>query len=166
MQKTDLVTLYDYNYWANRRILDTAELLAAEQLAAPAPFPHGGVLSTLVHTVSAEWAWRQRCQEGVSPTGLLDAGRFATLAELRAFWDEEERLMRAYMAGLSSEALAAPVHYKSTAGQPFQNILWQILAHVVNHGTQHRGEVAAMLTGYGHSPGDIDLIVYARQQSL
>ncbi len=164
MQTTDLVTLYDYNYWANHRILDTAELLTAEQLAAPAPFPLGGVRSTLVHMLGAEKLWRQRCQERVSPSSMLDAALVATLADLRSAWSEEERLMRGFVAGRSSEALAAPVHYQNMRGQPFQSTLWHILVHVVNHGTQHRSEVAAMLTQFGHSPGDIDFIVYLRQQ--
>lgn len=164
MHATELSTLYDYNYWANRRILDTAELLTAEQLAAPAPFPLGGVHSTLVHMLGAERLWRQRCQDRVSPTSMLDAALVATLADLRSVWREEERLMRGFVAGLSSEALTAPVHYQNMRGQPFQSTLWPILVHVVNHGTQHRSEVAAMLTQFGHSPGDMDFIVFLRQQ--
>jgi uncharacterized damage-inducible protein DinB len=41
--------------------------------------------------------------------------------------------------------------------------LWHAMAHLVNHGTQHKTEAAAMLTGFGHSPGDIDMIKYAME---
>jgi len=55
------------------------------------------------------------------------------------------------------------LEYKTTRGQPYGEVLWRLMAHVVNHGTQHRGEAAALLTGMGHSPGDIDLLFFLRE---
>jgi len=55
------------------------------------------------------------------------------------------------------------VYYQSTQGQPYQNTLWHLLVHVVNHGTQHRSEVAMVLTGLGYSPGDLNMLIYFRQ---
>ena len=114
--------------------------------------------------MGAEWAWRQRCHVGVSPTKLLDPAQFPTLELLRRRWDEEEAAMRAYVNNLSNANLQRVVEYQNTAGRPFRRVLWQILLHVVNHGTQHRGEAALYLTTFGHSPGDIDLSVYYAQQ--
>lgn len=68
--------------------------------------------------------------------------------------------MRAYLASLTEDDLSQPLAYVTTAGRPFSSTLWHILVHVVNHGTQHRAEIAQVLTQLGHSPGDLDMILY------
>ncbi len=72
-------------------------------------------------------------------------------------------MLHAFVDSLTDERLNAPFQYKNTRGEKLQNILWQAMAHVVNHGTQHRSEAAAMLTEFNHSPGDIDLIMFLRE---
>ncbi|MBI3538153.1 MAG: DinB family protein, partial [Chloroflexi bacterium] len=151
--------LYDYNYWVNHLILATAEKVSAEQFAAKNSSSYGSVRGTLVHTLAAEWVWLTRWH-GESPAALLKEELFPTLAALRARWSEEENKMRAFIARLSQKDLARVIAYKNTRGEPFAYPLWQMLAHVVNHGTQHRAEAAAMLTDFGFSPGNIDLLVY------
>lgn len=164
MTRDDLVTLYDYNYWANARILDAAARLTEEQFQTIVTgLSHGSVRATLVHALAAENIWRQRCLEGVSPKTLLQEADLPTLDLLRRLWAEEETAMRAGLARLSDEALNRPIAYMTTRGAPMEDILWQILAHVVNHGTQHRAETAVALTAFGRSPGDVDLIVYLRR---
>ncbi len=152
--------LVEYNYWATHRLLAAAEQCAPEQLTASEPMSWDSVMGTFGHILSAEWAWRQRCQLGVSPTKMLDPHQFAALAALRQRWDAEESALRGYVNGLSDADLLRVVEYQNTSGKPFRRVLWQILLHVVNHGTQHRGEIALYLTGFGHSPGDIDLSVF------
>ena len=159
----DLIqTLYDYNYWANGRILQAAEGLNQEQFVAPASVSHGGLRGTLVHTLSAEWIWRKRCQEQVFPGAMMTVNEFPTLAALRQRWLEEETAMGTYVAGLTEPELKQVVKYETTSGRPMENILWQILVHLVNHGTQTRSEAALILTEYGYSPGDLDFIYYVR----
>ena len=158
-------TLYDYNYWANARILAVAENLSEAQFVAPAGMSHGGLRGTLVHALAAEWIWRKRCHERVFPTTMMAAAEFPTLAALRERWQEEETAMRAYVAGLTEAELNQVVKYTTTSGRPMENVLWQILVHLINHGTQTRSEAALLLTGYGCSPGDLDLIVYFRDHA-
>ncbi|HSL29642.1 MAG TPA: DinB family protein [Anaerolineales bacterium] len=162
MNKQDLQVLYRYNQWANGKILNAAAGVTEEQFLAPAAFPHGGLRSTLVHVLSAEWIWRKRW-EGTSPTSLLKPDDFPTFESLCKRWLEEERQLMDFVDHVDDEALNRAFHYSNTTGQPFSRILWQAMAHVVNHGTQHRTEAAAMLTGYGYSPGDIDLIIFLNE---
>ncbi len=162
MNKQDILTLYQYNQWANARILNAAANVTQEQYLAPASFPHGGLQGTLVHTLSAEWIWRKRW-EGTSPTSVLKPQEFPTLESLCARWAEEEKQLMEFVDRLSDEKLNSTVSYASTKGEPFTNVLWQVMAHMVNHGTQHRAEAAALLTELGYSPGDIDLIFFLRK---
>lgn len=159
MNQPDILILYRYNQWANAKILDAASGVMQEQFLAPAAFPHGGLRSTLVHALSAEWIWRKRW-EGVSPTSVLKPDEFPTLESLCERWQKEEKQLMDFVNRLDDETLNRVFHYTNTSGKPFSRILWQAMAHVVNHGTQHRTEAAALLTGYGHSPGDIDLIYF------
>jgi uncharacterized damage-inducible protein DinB len=160
----DVLTLLDYNRWANRRLLEVAAALPAEQHRAPAEVPHGSLLGTFVHIFAAEQVWRVRCQEGRSPTSLASPERYPTLDALARAWEEEEGAMRAYLSSLTDADLEGTVHYHRTDGRPQSSVLWQVLAHLVNHGTQHRAEAALLLTRYGRSPGDLDLMVYLRQR--
>lgn len=164
MNKQELLTLFDYNYWANELILRAAAKVSPAEFVAPHSFSHGGLRGILVHAMSAEWVWRTRFQERVYPTALLSEADFPTFADLRARWQQEEAAMRTYVASLSDEQINSPIFYKSTNGAPYEDLLWQLLFHVINHGTQHRSEAAALLTDFGHSPGNIDLIIYMREQ--
>ena len=159
MNKQDILILYQYNQWANAKILNTAANVTQEQYLAPASFPHGGLRGTLVHALFAEWIWRKRW-EGTSPTQRLKPEDFPTIESLRSRWLEEEKQLMEFVAELSDEKLNNTFTYTNTAGKPFTRILWQAMAHLVNHGTQHRTEAAAILTDLGHSPGDIDLIYF------
>lgn len=164
MQLEYLHSLYDYNYWTNKVILSTAAQLSETQLFAPTSFPNGSLHGTLLHTLSAEWTWRMRCQERVSPSSMLRTEDFPTLENIRTYWREEEAKMRLFVTSLSAADLNQMVHYTTRDGTPYATPLWQILLQVVNHGTQHRTEAAAMLTDCGYSPGDIDLIKFVRLQ--
>src|SRR6185503_7662430 len=157
MNKEDILMLYRYNQWSTAIILDTASQVTAEQFIAPADFPHGGLRGTLVHTLFAEWIWRRRW-EGISPTKRFKPDDFPTFESLRARWAKEEKALMSFVEGLSDEKLNGIFRYKNTAGEPHQRTLWHAMLHMVNHGTQHRTEAAAILTDLGHSPGDIDLL--------
>ena len=159
MNKQDILLLYKYNQWTNARILNTVAKVTPEQFLAPASFPHGGLRGTLVHALFAEWIWRNRW-EGTSPNYRLKPEDFPTFESLRTRWAEEEKLLMAFVENVTEERLNNKFSYKATDGTPHERVLWQTMAHLVNHGTQHKTEAAAMLTDFGQSPGDIDMIFY------
>lgn len=155
-------TLFDYNYWARDRVLGAAAGLSREAYEASNGFTYGSLRGILVHALSAEWIWRRRWQDGVSPARHLTADEVPTLPALRARWLQEEAQMRAFLDTLTQERLGAGLPYASTEGEAHSNILWHLMAHVINHSTSHRSEAAEALTMLGHSPGDLDMIQYFR----
>ncbi len=163
MFSTDYVcTLAAYGSWATGRLLATAAALEPGQLEL-APFAgHPSLRATFVHMLGAESLWRQRWEGFPSPT-MLKPAEIPDLDALRERWAIEEAAWRERLATLDDAALTQPIRYHTLSGHPYTQPLWQILAQVFNHATQHRAEVAAMLTVLGHSPGDLDLIVYLRQ---
>ena len=162
MNKQDIHLLYEYNRWANARILDAAAKISEAQFLASDEFPHGGLRGTLVHALFGEWIWRRRWQGSPSNPSWKPED-FPTFASLKTRWLAEESLLREFVAGLTDERLQVEFDYISTEGEPHRRVLWETMVHLVTHGMQHRTEVAAMLTALGHSPGDIDLIVFLNE---
>jgi uncharacterized damage-inducible protein DinB len=158
----DIQLIYDYNYWANKRILASAANVSQEQFDAHASFPYGGLHGTLLHILDTEWGWRALFQSIDSATDLKEAD-FPTLAALEVYWREEETAMRAYLSSLSNADMESHLLYTTDTGIKRDRILWHCLLHVVNHGTQHRSEAAALLTEYGQSPGDLDFTVFLNE---
>ena len=159
MNKQDITLIYKYNLWANKKILEQVSNVTQEQFTAPATFPHGSLRGTLVHTLFAEWIWRHRW-EGTSPVVRLKPEDFPSFESLQSRWTDEEGLLMKFVENVTDEQLESHFFYTSTEGNPYERVLWQAMLHLVNHGTQHRSEAAALLTDFGCSPGDIDFIYF------
>jgi uncharacterized damage-inducible protein DinB len=164
MFKKQLFTLYDYNYWANKRILSCAAHLTAHQFSHSTSYTDHSPHQILVHTLGAEWIWRARSQEGISPTALPTVEELPTLQAIRTRWQSEEQKMRAFLAGLTDSDFKQAIHYRTTGGTQRATPLGDILHHLLLHGMQHRSEMAAILSHFGYSPGDIDFIVFLRSR--
>ena len=85
--------LYDYNYWAHRRVWDYLIRLEDEAFYRNVDYSIGSIHSQLVHTMSAEWIWLSRLQ-GTSPTVILQNEDYPTRESIRTKWDEIENDMR------------------------------------------------------------------------
>lgn len=153
----------DYNYWANGRLLDAVGALPpatfTQEIGQEFSFPT--LRAMLVHIMGAEALWLTRWR-GVSPTQMERAEAYSTVAALRERWEAVERDFRGFLGALGEVEFERVLDYRATDGQPYRNALWQMVQHVVNHGTHHRSEAATMLTRIGHAPPPLDLIVYYR----
>src|SRR5437867_4871357 len=162
MTLQDLRTLLDYHYWARDRVLTAAEALGAEQFTRDLGSSFRSVRDTLAHTYAAEWAWYSRWQ-GQSPTSLLGYDQFADVASLRAVWSAHEVKMRSFLEQLGEAGIGRVIEYKLRSGEPGWSPYWQMLQHVVNHASYHRGQVTTMLRQLGAGPPKaMDLIAFYR----
>lgn len=167
MRLEEIRALYRYNEWANTRILEKAAELTPDQYAS-ASLGICGLHETLVHIMGAEVVWRLRWL-GIDPSAASDEFEvefFPTLDSVRARWPVETRELYAYFESLTDADLDRAITYPRGDGQTYTRTLWHLLIHVFNHGTQHRSELALLLTNLGHSPGDIDFNIFARATGL
>jgi len=156
MNRQDILTLYDYNAWANARVLGAVEPLTPEAFLRDLKNSFPSVRDTLAHILGAEWVWLRRWH-GESPSQILPATDFPSLGSLKDRYAAVEKERRAFLEGLSEERLAQPFQYKDMAGKAHSLLLVHSLQHVVNHGTYHRGQVTTMLRQLGAKPVSTDL---------
>jgi uncharacterized damage-inducible protein DinB len=141
--KQYLEHLYDYNYWANKRYLAVAETLAEEQFFRRQGHSWDSVHAVLLHMMNSENWWLQRWNGEITrPAFTRD--EFPTLASIRKHWQELEARIRAYVKSQTDDGLGRMVTYKNPVGEILSVPLWNMMVHLPNHNTHHRGELAAM----------------------
>jgi uncharacterized damage-inducible protein DinB len=158
VNRADIRFLFDYDRWATTRILDALERDGAVDevtWSASNAIDRRGLGGILVHALGAHQRWRHGLS-GSNLTPRPERRALAQPANLRRSWAREWAALDAWLATLDDAWLAT-----TDEGVPY----WQMLAHLVNHGTQHRAEAAALLTAAGRSPGDIDMLDFAEEQA-
>ena len=155
--------LADYNHWANRRLYGAALAMPDEQYRRPVGVFFGSLHGTLNHLLLTDRVWLQRLTgEGETPN-RLDAILHDDLNDLlRARMAEDNRLKRV-IGGYRAADLAQPVSYQTLSGQPHQQPLRDVLLHLFNHQTHHRGQAHAccsIVTGL--EPPSLDLLQFQR----
>ncbi|HMD33570.1 MAG TPA: DinB family protein [Vicinamibacterales bacterium] len=162
MNHADLKTMVDYHYWARDRLFEALEPLTGEQYTRDLGSSFKSIRDTVTHTYAAEWAWHERWQ-GRSPTTLTPSDRFADLAALRAAWRESERNIRKFVDGLDDPGISRVITYKLLSGADGASPIWQMVQHVVNHATYHRGQITTMLRQSDAQPAtSMDMIAFYR----
>jgi uncharacterized damage-inducible protein DinB len=161
----DVALLVDYNYWARDRLLEAVSALTPEQFTRDLGSSFGSVRGTIAHICDAESIWLRRWR-GEQPTGFQNADRLPDVAAARREWTELERGVRAVSQELGAVGVERTMEYRDMRGAARSDVFWQMVQHVVNHGSYHRGQVTTMLRQLGSAPPKyMDLIVYYREKS-
>jgi uncharacterized damage-inducible protein DinB len=158
---TEILELLDYQRWATSKTLDSVAKLSDEQLHRDLGSSFKSVFETLVHVFGADSAWLGRIH-GQAPS-RPNPSDYPNLEALREAW---EVVLDGWKEEVSKlENPKQTIAYKSYDGLPFTSSLEEIVKHVVNHGTYHRGQVAAMQRMLGAEAVGTDLISFYRART-
>jgi uncharacterized damage-inducible protein DinB len=147
-------TLIEYNYALYDRLWESIMHLSDEQFGQEVAYSHGSVRNQMVHVATVDTRWRRGLQGDPDARYLtFDPAGYPTRTAVRTLWDESAQAMLNYVSGLDEAALEATV-------PGLNKPAWQILAHVANHGTDHRAQILRLLHDLGAPTFDQDLIIY------
>jgi len=150
-----------YTAWASRKLVEAAAQLSQEELSHDFQTSDRTILGTLVHTFAADRIWLYRLAGGENPGFVSDFDR--RLEVLQNDWPALHQRWSDWARGLSDDQISADVSYTDMSGKPWKQPLWQLVLHVVNHGTHHRGQVSGFLRALGHAPPQLDLVRFYRE---
>lgn len=155
-----LRSLLQYNYDMHRRVWACIEHLSDSQFVEETDYSLRSVRNHMVHLMSVDARWLARVQ-GEPPPAHLVGGDFPTRAAVRVYWDAVEARVRGYSDTMDDAALQCVHHFDMPhRGGSRTASVWQILTHVVNHGTDHRAQVLALLHHFGAPTLEQDFILY------
>ncbi len=149
----------DYSAWATQHLLDAVSSLPPEELSRDFQTADKSVLDTLAHIFAADRIWLSRVIAQPRTTFAEPEDRNLTL--LQSEWPALHQRWRDWMRGLNDADRAEKlISYQDLRGNPHERPLWQIVLHVVNHGTHHRGQVSGFLRAMGYKPPPLDLMLF------
>jgi uncharacterized damage-inducible protein DinB len=153
-----MLFLVRYHARSNEQVLDTSAKLTDQELRRDPALDHGSAYETLLHLHLVDWSWRDFCVTNDADDDSYPEGwPPEDLASIRAFASQEDSRLIDFVRSLDDEALDQRLTW-TVDGSRVSFPRWAVLLHLVNHGTQHRSELARYLTECGHSPGDLDLL--------
>jgi uncharacterized damage-inducible protein DinB len=155
--------LADYNHWANRRLYAAALEMPDELYRRPTGVFFGSLHGTLNHLLVTDRLWLKRLTGEGGPPDRLNAILFEGRNDLvRARMAEDARLIKV-VNGYTDAGLSEAVSYQNTSGMTFQQPLGDILLHLFNHQTHHRGHAHACCSIVtGKEPPSLDLVQFQR----
>jgi uncharacterized damage-inducible protein DinB len=165
MMREHFRTLARYNRWANARLYAAAGSLSEEEYRADRGVFFRSVHGTLNHLLVVDRLWLARITGERNPDApvRLDAILHEERDALAAARAREDERIEAVVDGLDETRLAAPLRYRTTLGWEHEQPVAEVLAHMFNHQTHHRGQAHAVLTGLGREAPPMDLVLYLRE---
>jgi uncharacterized damage-inducible protein DinB len=166
MTKDDIQLLFEYDRWANNRVLDAVSTLSAEQFTRDLGGSFHSVRDTLMHIISCESGWLT-CWREPSPgstfvidfwtrhSALFNPSAFPHLAAVRLKWAEVEREQVEFVNRVTTESLERMLPVRTT-----QISLARLMQHLANHSTYHRGQVALMMRQLAVEPCATDFAMF------
>ena len=164
--RDDILELFDYHHWAADRVLEAAAGLTAAQLDNPWGGSFGSGRALLRHVVGVEHLWCERWN-GRSPKGLPDFPATFSGRDYFTEWSKVKADQSAYLAALTRDMLQGQLTYMNVKGERWTYRLAEVLHHVANHGTYHRGQLTHLLRDFGLAAPSTDFLVFVevRRQS-
>ncbi|RTL51537.1 MAG: hypothetical protein EKK39_07980 [Sphingobacteriales bacterium] len=146
--KSLIISYAIYNQWANLQLIHVIQNLepAKHHQTVVSSFP--SIYSTLLHLMGAETIWWQRLREEPQTAWQLKDAGLSTSDVLNGL-ARQDTLWVEWMNGLNDEQLEKVIVYKNLKKEYFEQPLWQILLHIFNHSTYHRGQLVTMLRQLG-----------------
>ena len=149
---------YDYHFTENRKLWDRyVAPLSYEHFTQHTDYSHGSVRDQILHLISCDDVWFSELR-GVEPSEPFPPATSDDRQRIRAHWDNVEQSMRDYLAELQDDML-----FDKPIQEPEEDkelIVWQVLLHVVNHGTDHRAQLLRLLNDLGVKTESQDYIFY------
>lgn len=156
--------MFAYNDWAHRKVWACARALTDEQYYRPCDYSVGSVHDQLVHTYGAERLWLGRVREEANPV-FPSSQDYPNPAALRPAWDELTTEWQTFVAGLNDADLSRDITYTSINGNARRvTPIWQALAQILNHGTDHRAQTLSLIHQVGGETVAQDFIFYNWEQ--
>jgi len=162
LMNDDFASLYAYNRWADRLVLDACRKLTAEQYAAEPVPGWSSIRSSITHIAIVTEGWLRGVAGEVVDTVPTEA-ELPTVDDAQRLLDRAYKIIDEVLPGLTPERLATPQTFRSR-GREATLPPWTVLRHVVNHSTYHRGQVASKLKRLGIEAPATDLIYWAFEQ--
>jgi uncharacterized damage-inducible protein DinB len=165
MNLTYFHEIFDYNYALHSRVWDSIMQITDSQFLEEIPYSIGSIRNHMVHLMNVDQRWLCRVMQMPLPAQRINQEEYLTRAATRLKWEEIEKFVCNSVYSLSESDLDRPVEIKISS-RPNMNIkpVWQILAHVVNHGTDHRAQILPILYRMGAPTFDQDLMLHLWQE--